>query len=255
MSIHVGNLHHDAHKGDLEHEFSRFGRIKSMWIARSPPGFAFIEYEDLRDAEDAVRDMDGREILGRRVRVDMKKNDRNEPSSRDGSKAESARGKPTRSEHRIIITGLSERTTWKDLKSLLKEKTDPVYVDLRGEGKAVAEFATFDDIAVSIEAFGDKDFKGSQIHIKKDENGGDERSESWQKYDSRPSTKRFQSGAARVRGASRDRDRERSRSFDRRGRNERPSGRSRSRSRDRRLDRRERSRDRGYDRRSPPHYR
>lgn len=37
----------------------RYGPLRSVWIARKPPGFAFIEYEDTRDAEDAVRKMDG----------------------------------------------------------------------------------------------------------------------------------------------------------------------------------------------------
>ncbi len=32
-------------------------------MARNPPGFAFIEFEDARDAEDAVRGLDGRYIL------------------------------------------------------------------------------------------------------------------------------------------------------------------------------------------------
>ena len=32
-------------------------------------GFAFIEFEDPRDADDAVRDMDGRRVCGVRIRV------------------------------------------------------------------------------------------------------------------------------------------------------------------------------------------
>ena len=36
-------------------------------------GFAFIEFEDPRDAEDAVKDMDGRFVCGVNIRVEMAK--------------------------------------------------------------------------------------------------------------------------------------------------------------------------------------
>ena len=39
-------------------------------------GFAFVEFEDARDAEDAVRDMDGRQVCGVRIRVELAKNNR-----------------------------------------------------------------------------------------------------------------------------------------------------------------------------------
>uniref|UniRef100_A0A1B6L7I2 CCHC-type domain-containing protein n=1 Tax=Graphocephala atropunctata TaxID=36148 RepID=A0A1B6L7I2_9HEMI len=71
--IYVGDLGSSASKQDLEDSFSYYGPIRNVWVARNPPGFAFVEFEDPRDAEDAVRGLDGRSstVCGRRVRVEM----------------------------------------------------------------------------------------------------------------------------------------------------------------------------------------
>lgn len=57
--VYVGNLGNNASKNELESSFSKYGPLKNVWVARNPPGFAFIEFEDPRDAEDAVRHLDG----------------------------------------------------------------------------------------------------------------------------------------------------------------------------------------------------
>jgi len=69
--VYVGDLGSSASKQDLEDAFSPYGRLSNVWVARNPPGFAFVEFEDNRDAEDAVRALDGRNICGRRVRVEL----------------------------------------------------------------------------------------------------------------------------------------------------------------------------------------
>ncbi|KAG2467057.1 SRSF7 factor, partial [Polypterus senegalus] len=69
--VYVGNLGTGAGKGELERSFSYYGPLRTVWIARNPPGFAFVEFEDPRDAEDAVRGLDGKVICGSRVRVEL----------------------------------------------------------------------------------------------------------------------------------------------------------------------------------------
>ncbi|EYC11244.1 hypothetical protein Y032_0051g2096 [Ancylostoma ceylanicum] len=57
--VYIGGLPHDATSQEIEDAFHRFGRIRKVWVARRPPGFAFVEFEDTRDAEDAVKSLDG----------------------------------------------------------------------------------------------------------------------------------------------------------------------------------------------------
>merc|ERR1712051_417822 len=69
--VFVGGLDERTQKEDIEDLFRNAGPLLSVWVARSPPGFAFVEFEDHRDAEDAVHDLDGSTILGRRVRIEI----------------------------------------------------------------------------------------------------------------------------------------------------------------------------------------
>ncbi|KAI4376347.1 hypothetical protein MLD38_014118 [Melastoma candidum] len=58
--VYVGNLDSRVSERDLEDEFRVFGVIKSVWVARRPPGYAFIDFDDRRDAQDAIRELDGK---------------------------------------------------------------------------------------------------------------------------------------------------------------------------------------------------
>lgn len=69
--VYIGNLAEGASKADIEGAFSKYGPLRNVWVARNPPGFAFVEFEDGRDAEDACRHLDGTRIAGGRIKAEM----------------------------------------------------------------------------------------------------------------------------------------------------------------------------------------
>jgi RNA recognition motif-containing protein len=46
----------DTHPRDLEHIFDKYGRLNRLEVKR---GYAFVEYQDERDASDAMKETDG----------------------------------------------------------------------------------------------------------------------------------------------------------------------------------------------------
>ena len=73
MALFVGRLPSDTRHRDLESLFSKYGRLTRCDIKR---GYAFIEYEDQRDADDALRAVDGVRFLGERIVVEWAKGGR-----------------------------------------------------------------------------------------------------------------------------------------------------------------------------------
>lgn len=69
--VYVGDLPKDAREKELHQAFEYYGNLRSVWVARNPAGFAFVEFEDARDAENAVRALDGTKICGGRARVEL----------------------------------------------------------------------------------------------------------------------------------------------------------------------------------------
>lgn len=68
--VYVGNLERGGDEGEIEREFRRFGPLlRQVWVARNPPGFAFVIFQDPRDAEDAVKELDGKMLCGHHVKV------------------------------------------------------------------------------------------------------------------------------------------------------------------------------------------
>jgi RNA recognition motif-containing protein len=69
--IYVGGVMPPMTDRDLETAFAPFGRVTEVWVARKPPGFAFVWIEDPRDADEAVRALNDTEISGQKIRVEL----------------------------------------------------------------------------------------------------------------------------------------------------------------------------------------
>lgn len=67
----IRGLPGNASKGEIALAFDKYGRINNIFIAKNPPGFAFIEYFRRRDAELAVERGNGKRVCGVRVSTEL----------------------------------------------------------------------------------------------------------------------------------------------------------------------------------------
>ncbi|KAK1441862.1 hypothetical protein BgAZ_501940 [Babesia gibsoni] len=74
--VYIGNLNPEATVEDVESLFAKFGKITNVWVARRPPGFAFVTFEDTRDASDAIEELDGTDFRGQNLKVELSKGPR-----------------------------------------------------------------------------------------------------------------------------------------------------------------------------------
>ena len=70
VKIYLGNLDPYTTRQDIENLFSNY-YITSIWLARKPPGFGFVYVTNLREAEKAVNQLNGYELRGRSIKVEI----------------------------------------------------------------------------------------------------------------------------------------------------------------------------------------
>lgn len=76
-TLFVGRLSYSVDEADLERELRRYGPISRIRVVRDATdksrGYAFVVFEDERDARNAAKEADGTLLKGRRIVTDLEK--------------------------------------------------------------------------------------------------------------------------------------------------------------------------------------
>ncbi|KAL3093678.1 hypothetical protein niasHS_006240 [Heterodera schachtii] len=68
--LHIGNLDESVRRRDIEDVFGKYGRISDCWMASYPPFYAFVVFENNKDASACMKDLGNTAyIKGCRARV------------------------------------------------------------------------------------------------------------------------------------------------------------------------------------------
>ncbi|CAF2968372.1 unnamed protein product [Rotaria sp. Silwood2] len=97
-SLYVRGLSEKTRYEDLKKIFGRYGRIVDItlpvdYYTRDAKGFGFVEYEESRDAEEALHALDRYRLLGRELEVEFARGDRKTPSEMRSREKEARYGR------------------------------------------------------------------------------------------------------------------------------------------------------------------
>ncbi|KAL7125631.1 hypothetical protein ABFS83_14G130000 [Erythranthe nasuta] len=179
-TLYVGNLPGDIREREVEDLFYKYGEIVhvDLKMPPRPPGYAFVEFEEARDAEDAIRGRDGYDFDGNRLRVELAHGGRGNSSTTDRHSSFSGSRGPRggvskRSEYRVLITGLPHSASWQDLKDHMRRAGDVCFSQVfhEGSGKTgIVDYTNYDDMKYAVKKLDDSEFKNAfsraRVHVK-----------------------------------------------------------------------------------------
>ena len=89
--LYVGNISYQTDESSLEQTFGEFGSVKSVRVITDREtgrsrGFGFVEMETEEDAQTAISNLDGKDIDGRTIRVNVAR-------EREGGRKEGGRSR------------------------------------------------------------------------------------------------------------------------------------------------------------------
>ncbi|NWX30652.1 SRSF5 factor, partial [Notiomystis cincta] len=170
--VFIGRLNPAAREKDVERFFKGYGRIRDIDLKR---GFGFVEFEDPRDADDAVYELDGKELCSERVTIEhARARSRGRGRGRYSDRFSSRRPRsdrrnapPLRTENRLIVENLSSRVSWQDLKDFMRQAGEVTFADAHRPklNEGVVEFASYSDLKNAIEKLSGKEINGRKIKL------------------------------------------------------------------------------------------
>lgn len=246
--LYVGHLSSKARERDVEELFSRYGRVREILLKN---GFGFVEFDDARDAEEAVYRCNGKDLRGERIVVELT---RRPPRGRDmyrsggygggggGGRYSSFNGRsgfnreprrrddnyPTQTRYRVIVENLSSRCSWQDLKDIMRSAGEVTYADAHRikPGEGVVCYRRSEDLRRAMDTLDGKEVNGRRIKLI-----DGTRESSRCRYTRSRSRSRTRSRSRSSRKSSRSKSKSRSKSSKSRSRSKSKSASSRSRSR------------------------
>ncbi|TDL24925.1 RNA-binding domain-containing protein [Rickenella mellea] len=151
--------------------FDGYGRIIDC---RVMTGFGFVEFENSRDAEDAVQQFNGKSFMGNNIVVEFAKESRPRRDPYDGPE----RGYTPRVRRppgiRLLVDGISRDTSWQDLKDFGREAGSVSFADIERDvpGQGILEYLSREDAENAVKILDGKDLRGQPVRVSLSEDRG-----------------------------------------------------------------------------------
>jgi len=166
--LYLGRLPMDARSDDVAKFFDGYGRIVDV---RVMTGFGFVEFENGRDAEDALNAFNGKNFMGTSIVVEFAKESRPKRDTYDADRAFRARRPPG---FRLVVSGISRDTSWQDLKDFGREAGSVSFADIDRDnvGDGVLEYQNREDAERAVKQLDGKDLRGQTVRVLADQERG-----------------------------------------------------------------------------------
>lgn len=167
-TVYVGNLPLDVKEWEIEDLFYKYGRIidTELKLPPRPPGYCFVEFEDPRDAQDAIRGRDGYNFDGCLLRVELAHGGRGRSPvgirGGGGGGGGGRYGASRRTEYRVIVRGLPPSASWQDLKDHMRKAGDVCFAQVFRDGDGmmgVVNYTSYEDMQYAIRKLDDTEFR------------------------------------------------------------------------------------------------
>jgi len=184
----IGHLDPDTREKDLERFLKDHGFSKSVTEVVVKNGYGFVRFDDRRDADDAIFELNGKELLGSRLAVEYAKQSerrgdrgggggggyrgRSPPRGGGGGGGgggfSSRYGRPYNTEFRVLIDNISTQCSWQDIKDYFRQAGEVTFAKCHRErmGEGVVEFASSKDMDNALRKLDGTELYGKRLKLR-----------------------------------------------------------------------------------------